>query len=60
MIFLIFLIFLINSVANELDIKSRLVPLKKNSAKIANGESEHSVMLPMEIEEAPKSTEVSV
>ena len=48
------------SVANELDIKSRLVPLKKNSSKIANGESEHSVMLPMEIEEAPKPAEVPV
>ena len=48
------------SVANELDIKSRLVSLKKNSSKIANGESEHSVMLPMEIEEAPKPAEVPV
>ena len=42
-----------NSIANELNIKSRIVPLRKGSSakETMTGESEHSVMLPLEIEE---------
>ena len=44
------------SIANELNIKSRIVPLRKgsNAKDFMTGESEHSVMLPLEIEEAPQ------
>ena len=42
------------SIANELNIKSRIVPLNNTVEKPPKGESEHSVMLPLEIEEAPQ------
>ena len=44
------------SIANELNIKSRIVPLRKGSCAkdFMTGESEHSVMLPLEMEEAPQ------
>ena len=42
------------SIANELNIKSRIVPLNNAGEKPPKGESEHSVMLPLEMEEAPQ------
>ena len=46
-----------NSVADELNIKSRIVPLRKGSQATfyLKGESEHSVMLPLEIEDAKEN-----
>ena len=45
-----------NSSADELNIKSRLVPLNKRaSGDLLAGESEHSVMLPLEIEEGKEN-----
>lgn len=43
-----------NSVADELNIKSRIVPLNSAASEgvPVKGESEHSVMLPLEIEDA--------
>ena len=47
-----------NSSADELNIKSRLVPLNKRaSGDLLAGESEHSVMLPLEIEEGKENKE---
>lgn len=47
-----------NSVADELNIKSRIVPLNSAASEgvPAKGESEHSVMLPLEIDEGEKVT----
>ena len=49
---------LTNSSADELNIKSRLVPLNRRaSGDLLSGESEHSVMLPLEIEEGKENKE---
>ena len=50
-----------NSTADELNIKSRLVRIRKceSSAASKTGESEHSVMLPLEIEEGTEKKETA-
>ena len=42
--------------ADEVGVKSRIIQLKQNPNEGLKGESEHSVMLPLEIEPAKEET----